>query len=373
MKKITLLSLIAAALAVAVSCHKTVMAPTGTAYLDLPHSTDAFFQGSFGPGDRLYNERATLGRVLFYDGHLSLNNVISCASCHKQTCNFSDNAALSTGYEGRLTLRNAPGIQNISGFNKMLVPPDQNFSRAPLFWDGRENMLLNLVNRPITNHVEMGISDPGTLPEKLAALSYYPNLFEKAYGDATITSFRISECIATFMMSIQSNNSKFERSVRKQATLTDMEQRGLTLFTSTYNCNSCHHVSPVTGYNTNTTFADFQDIGLDRHYSDFGLGAVFHDSGSMGKFKVPVLLNVALTAPYMHDGRFKTLEEVIDHYSHGISPSPNLAGQFWDSSGHAKQMNISEVDKAALVAFLNSLTDITTITDPKFSNPFKIK
>jgi cytochrome c peroxidase len=148
------------------------------------------------------------------------------------------------------------------------------------------------------------------------------------------------------------------------------EQHGYTLFMTKYNCASCHHI--IT--NSYSQSEAFIDAGLDANYTDLGRGVITNSTLDNGKFKVPSLHNVALTAPYMHDGRFKTLEEVIDHYSTGIEYSPNLNVMFADTTNkQARQMNISDADKQALVAFLKTFTDYQMISDPKFSNPFKTK
>ena len=372
MKKLISLSAILGIIAIMVSCHKTTPTPTGTVYLDLPASPYQYFSNNFG--DPALNQKATLGRVLFYDGHLSVNNVISCASCHKQQAAFADNVAFSDGFEGRKTGRNSKGIQNLAGSSFTMSNPllEIHFSEQPLFWDGRENVLFNLVNRPITNHVEMGITDPGTLPAKLAKLSIYPSLFTNAYGDDVITSDRISECISLFMASIKTGHSKFEQylaaSGQNDAIFSPLELQGKNLFINKYNCENCHHI-----FNNFYSTADFKDIGLDAQAKDLGFGNISNYSSDRGKFRVPSLENVALTAPYMHDGRYKTLDDVIEHYSHNIQNSENLDTLLKDPFNQPITMNISADEKVALIAFLNTLTDITVVTDPKLSNPFKTK
>jgi cytochrome c peroxidase len=252
------------------------------------------------------------------------------------------------------------------------MPELLNSNFALLFWDGRENNLKNLVNRPITNHVEMGISDPSALPEKIASVSWYPKLFSKAYpNDGQITSERISECIAVFMASVRGTSSKFDRyQAGDKSAFNALEADGFNLFTTKYNCASCHQIF-TNSYNENTAFSD---IGLDASYNDNGRGAISRTATDNGKFRVPSLENVALTAPYMHDGRFKTLDEVIDHYSKGIKYSENLDLRLVDTARtNARAMNISASEKARLIAFLNTMTDYSMVTNTMYSNPFKIK
>jgi cytochrome c peroxidase len=341
------------------SCNKISDSTTsGTTTLDLPETPYVYYEIHYP--ERYYdslNKMATLGRVLFYDGHLSLNNGISCASCHKQAVAFSDNAALSMGFEGRLTKRNSPGFHSLG-------------RTTSLFWDGRETNINNLALRPITNHVEMGIEDTATLPAKLAALPYYKTLFAAAYGKETITASKIAEAIAVFMKSITGKSSRLDKyNAGFKDALTAQELYGMELFDTKYNCGACH----LGGGSIYGGTPGFKDIGLDKTYADNGRGDLPGQSAEKGKFKVPNLANVALTAPYMHDGRFKTLSDVLDHYSGNIQNSDNLDTLLKKSNGEPMRMNISAQEKQAIIAFLGTLTDYSTITDPKFSNPFQKK
>ncbi len=365
MKKLLTISALAGLILAAISCHKSAVTPTGTVTLKLPATDYRYFTRY----DSTANSKATLGRVLFYDGHLSLNNTISCASCHKQAAGFADNVAASVGFEGRLTKRNSKSIHNIAGPDSFYNSGMIYLVGRPLFWDGRENVLNNLVSRPLTNHVEMGIDDIDVLAEKLSKLPFYAPLFQKAYGNENVTAQRISECISIFMSSIRSNDSRFEQYSRgNAAALNALEMQGLQLFSDKYNCGFCHH--PTQNFYTTE---DFRDIGLDLTYTDAGAGVVRNATSDNGKFRVPSLTNVALTAPYMHDGRFKTLDEVLEHYSHGIKHSANLDAMLTTADGLPMQMNISAQEKTAIIAFLNTFTDYTTISDVKFSNPFKVQ
>ena len=361
-KSIAILSIVAL-VAVVYSCKKTPAVTGGTAYLDLPAAPYNYFDSSFSGNTN--NNIATLGRVLFYDSHLSINNAISCGSCHKQALGFADNVAFSTGYQGMLTKRNSIAINNVS-------------QQASFFWDGRETNIQNLAFRPLTNHVEMGIEDYNALATKLAALPYYNQLFVNAFGDNQITSDRISQSIALFMEAITSGNTRLDQyEAGNISVLTAQEIEGKSLFDTKYNCGSCHNngggIFVNNGYNGGggTTFLD---IGLTTSYTDLGRGIITGNGTDNGTFKVPNLRNVALTAPYMHDGRYKTLNDVLEHYSHGIMNSPNLDPRLTDAVTHqAKSMNITESDKQAIIAFLGTLTDYHMVTDPKFSNPFKVK
>lgn len=365
MKKYILLLPLACA-AIFYSCKKDQNAPsngTGTVYLDLPEKTYNYF-GNVQLGDE-FNDKATLGRVLFYDQHLSLNNSISCASCHKQANAFSDNVAFSRGYENKLTGRNSMAIENINN-NNFFVPGGE-LSGGTLFWDGRENNVQSLVTKPISNHVEMGIENVSVLPQKLAALPYYKDLFAKAFGAEEITVDKMTEAMYYFLIAIRADATRFDAYMQGNGQLSALEISGMALFNNTYNCNNCHHV-----FNGSYTSLDFMDIGLDMNGKDKGKGAITGLATDMGRFKIPNLRNVALTAPYMHDGRFKTLDEVLDHYSHNIKNDVNLDSKL-KVNGEPTRMNISTQDRQAIIAFLNTLTDYKMVTDPKFSNPFKVK
>jgi cytochrome c peroxidase len=337
-----------------------------TVYLDLPETP---FDYKTGSNDHL----PTLGRVLFYDRQLSVNNSVSCASCHKQELAFADNVAFSKGFDNKDTHRNSMPIQNLST-NTFF--PDSGFLEDPgffpgftqLFWDGRESQLSNMVLRPIVNHVEMGVRDLDALNNKIAAVPYYNDLFEKAFGSNEVTTEKIANALSSFLSSITSKRTKFDRFLAQEAMLTNLEHEGQRLFFNTYDCNQCHQLQNPHGYIQAGTFAN---IGLDAKPEDKGLGAVTMIYSDNGKFKIPSLRNVTLTAPYMHDGRFETLDDVIDHYSEGIENDPNLDPRL-KTFNQPLKMHIPENDRKAIIAFLETMTDTEMINDPKFSNPFKV-
>lgn len=368
MKKIIVLSSILITIGLVYSCKKNLSdSRTGKeVYLDLPASTYSYYD-TFNYYSYKLNKTATLGRVLFYDNHLSVNNSISCASCHKQEFAFSDNVALSRGFENRLTDRNSLSIHDLV-FNSPTPTSGSMVSNATLFWDGRESSTKNLIARPITNHVEMGIDDLDKLVEKLSQLPYYKDLFLQAYDSETITVTGISDAISTFMCAITSTESRFDKSNNRLISLNANELKGQALFNSVYNCGSCHQPQGFSYLGR-----VMLNIGLDYPVKDKGAGAVSGNPAEIGAFRIPSLRNVALTAPYMHDGRFATLEDVLNFYSHNIQNDPNLASLLRDKNGQPIRMNITAEDKKAIIAFLNTLTDYSMITDPKFSNPFKTK
>jgi cytochrome c peroxidase len=318
------------------------------------------------------SEMVTLGRVLFYDQSLSVNNAVSCGSCHKQVFAFADNKRLSEGFENFVGTRNTPPIQNLSTFSLISFSPN-GFGGQALFWDGREPSLLDMVTQPVFNHVEMGIRNPSDLVKRVQAKSYYKELFRKAFHDDEISLTRISEGLMAFVGNITSNRSKFDQSMMNSALpggFTAPEQRGFDLFFGKYNCGSCHNLQSPSGYFIQEENGQMVNIGLDANYADPGRGDISGNPADNGKFKIPNLRNVAITGPYMHDGRFTTLEEVMDHYSIGIQSHPNLDARLKDPSGNALVLNISQAEKQDMIAFLHTLTDNGLLTDPKFSDPF---
>ncbi|HFA49025.1 MAG TPA: cytochrome-c peroxidase [Bacteroidetes bacterium] len=291
---------------------------------------------------QINNEMATLGRVLFYDRHLSQNNSTSCGSCHLQQFAFADGKRFSDGLNGKKTTRNSMAISNM-------------IMQTSFFWDSRATKLERQVMMPIENHIEMGVENLGVLPDKLANLEYYKELFKNSFGTEDITESRISRALAMFLKSMISVGSKFDQGAfQNHENLNLKEQLGLELFRGKAKCWTCHSTSIFTGWGV-------QNIGLDLVYDDKGW--------SSGRFKIPSLKNIALTAPYMHDGRFETLEEVVNHYNEGVKPHPSLSWRLRNSSG-PQRLNLSDFEKSNLVAFLESLTDYEYITDPRYSNPF---
>lgn len=331
---------------------------------------DPVFAFGFGfnpQNPQITNPGATLGRVLFYDPQLSLNNSISCASCHKQELAFSDGVASSQGFAGKKTPRNSMAILN-AGFNNNL------------FWDSRESSVKGLVTRPIQNHIEMGIEDMRRLEIKLANVDFYPDLFQAAFGSRAITEERIADALAQFVSAITTTNSKFDQESKNNfAGFTTLEMMGSDLFfTPRTNCSRCHaapnFAAPdFVGGEYGSTGGSFggngEDLkggannGLEVRYSDPGIGN--------DKFRIPSLRNIALTAPYMHDGRFRTLEDVVEHYSNGMQANQNLDHNLRNADGSPLRPNLNALEKKAMVAFLHTLTDETLLTDPKYSDPFK--
>ncbi len=307
-----------------------------------------------GP-NTITNAGATLGRVLFYDVNLSANRTTSCGSCHHQEHGFADPKAGSRGHTGLFTPRNASHIVNLRYLNRF-------------FWDNRVNGLENQVLLPLQDVLEMGMT-LDVLVNRLKSIPYYESLFVNAFGDDEITSERISLALAQFVRSILSYQTKYDEGVPLNfSNFTEEELVGLELFTSNNTeCNHCHLTA-------NFFLNDVLNTGLDAEYSDNGRGLITGNESDNGKFKVPSLRNVELTGPYMHDGRFATLEDVLEHYSTGVAAHPNLDDRLTTDGhvgGNPRHLNLTTAEKGALVAFLKTLTDHTMANDPKFGDPFK--
>lgn len=305
----------------------------------------------------------TLGRVLFYDKNLSDAGEIACASCHKQELAFADDVALSVGVRGEETTRNSPALGQFRSFREYY----QSSNPLPIFWDGRASSFHDQMIETMSNPVEMDI-DINTLVEKVSNIDYYKVLFKDAYDSEAVSATRITTALDQFMKTLQNSDSKFDEQREFNninsnfSGFSSSENRGKELFLSN-DCNSCHILE-----GTNTI--SFASNGLDVNYTDSGRYNATGSNSDRGQFKVPKLRNLNLTAPYMHDGRFATIDEVLDFYSSGIQNHENLDSRL-KNGNQAKRFNFSDQDKEDLKAFFSTLTDQTMPFDPKWSDPFK--
>ena len=298
-------------------------------------------------------EGVVLGKKLFFDPILSANNTQACANCHNPTNAFTDSRQFSEGIDGISGNRNSMPLFNLA-WNY-----DDRF-----FWDGRESGLENQAFEPITNPIEMHTTWP-EVAEKLQQHPDYPELFRVAFGSTPIDSVLVSKAIAQFERTLISSNSKFDNYLSGNTELTPQESEGFNVFMDEAkgDCFHCH------GSNNNPLWTDnkFHNNGLDSVLTDLGLGGVTGDPSDNGKFKSPSLRNLIFTAPYMHDGRFASIDEVINHYSEGLQNSPTIDPLMKKVNQGGVQLSPQE--KASLKAFLLSLTDEAFINNPNFSNP----
>jgi len=312
----------------------------------------------------LTEERVALGQALFSETALSRDGKLACASCHVAQSAFADPRRFSRGVRGQSGHRHAMPLFNLAW-------------KTSFFWDGRAPSLRAQALMPIQDRTEMDESLTNAVA-KLAATggvtcstNDYPALFTAAFGAPEITAEKIGLALEQFVLTLTSFDSKFDRAMRGQAQLTADEQRGFELFMTEYEPRTgqfgadCFHCHGGANFSTH----GFANNGLDAEFKDPGRYEVTKKEGDKGKFAVPSLRNVAVTGPYMHDGRFQTLEEVVEHYSRGVKRSatldPNLAKH------PATGLNLSAADKAALVAFLQSLTDERYRNTPVAANEGK--
>ena len=311
--------------------------------------------------NHITNPGAALGRVLFYDRRLSANNTTSCASCHTQETGFSDPLELSRGFAGELTGRHSPGLSNA-----------RFYANGHFFWDERAATLEDQTLEPIQSTVEMGL----TLEEAVSRIdgeSFYDPLFIAAFGDAEVTSDRMALAMAQFVRSLTTYNSRFDDALAAgpvgspafEASFTEQEYLGLQLFMPV-NGSNIENVGCAACHNTLAHISDdVHNIGLDAADDEDA------DAGNgLGEFKSPSLRNVAVRSHFMHDGRFTTLAEVIEHYNSGVILNPNLDPRLRAGGRQPLRLDLTTEEAQALEAFMHTLTDNDFLTDPRFADPF---
>ncbi len=300
------------------------------------------------PDNPLTEAGFNLGKHLFYDPILSSDNTVSCASCHKQEYAFGDNTQYSMGVNQSVGDRNAPTIINLAFQTKF-------------DWDGKSTSIEEQAVRPIFNEIELHNNNWGEVIDRLEQSTLYNQLFCDAFGTSSIDSLHILKALAQFERALTSTDSKFDKWIRGEVMFTNEEIDGFNIYSTER--GDCFHCHPTGLFTDNF----FHNNGLDTDFNDMGRYDVTGDNNDMGSFKSPTLRNIEYSAPYMHDGRFNTLEEVIDHYNSGGYPSPTVdplmkyvgVGLF-----------LTPQEKYNLKAFLLTLSDESFITNPDFSNPF---
>ena len=294
----------------------------------------------------LTTEKILLGRALFYDPILSRDNTISCASCHSPYTVFAHvDHALSHGIDNKMGNRNAPALMNLAWYSNFM-------------WDGAINHLDMQALAPISNRDEMDEKIEHVV-KKLQQSKLYPLLFYQAFGDSIITGEYTLKAIAQFMVTIVSAQSKYDSVMRKQAVFTIQEKNGYRLYQQ--NCASCH-AEPLF---TNLRFEN-NGLTVDTTLNDYGRMKVTNNPADSIKFKVPTLRNIQYSAPYMHDGRFKRLQDVLKHYTSNIQKSKNLSIHLQNP------ILLSADEKIDMIAFLFTLTDKGFLSDPKYAYPKNI-
>jgi cytochrome c peroxidase len=356
-----LLTLIVASSICIIGCSETTTPTTPPEYDATPYVLDV--KGLPMPrlpvDNALTVQKVELGRMLFYETMLSSDNTQSCASCHKQDDGFSDVRQFSIGVKGLPGPRQAMAVFNLAWHNN------------GFFWDGRAPLLRDQALRPIQDTLEMNETLPNVI-KKLSASERYRFQFIRAFGNDTINSSRIALALEQFMISVVSANSKFDQVGRGAATYTAQEERGRALFFTEFDpmgrrkgaeCFHCHG-----GPNFTNNMYMNNGLDTDAEFKDLGRYEVSSDPQEKAAFKVPSLRNIALTPPYMHDGRFETLEQAVDHYFVGVknSSTVDLLMQYNLQPGG---LRLNRQDRDDLVAFLKTLTDVDLATNKSYSKP----
>jgi cytochrome c peroxidase len=300
-------------------------------------------------------EGVALGRRLFYDPVLSADSTMSCSSCHRQEAAFSDSPnRFSSGRNHTPTKRNSMPLFNLSWY-------------PAFFWDGRAASIEDQVFHPVRDSNEMNFNWI-ELQLRLEKNNYYRGMFSKVYGDKEIDSTMISDAVSQFLRTILSYRSKYDRVINHEDTFTADEYEGFVLVNDQTkgNCIHCH----ITDGAVLATTLVFSNNGLDSakdyvDYPDKGYGSVTGNPKDNGKFIVPSLRNLLFTAPYMHDGRFSTLQEVLDFYTSGVQQGINTDSKMLFMNPHG--VNLSKEEKRKIISFLVTLTDSALVKDPKYS------
>lgn len=343
---------------------------TDIEYAPTPYDfpTPMFFPAPNLPTDNpLTHEGIELGRRLFYDPILSADSTMSCSSCHNPATSFADNLATPFGIDGEAGPRNTMALINLA------FVPGLEFN-----WDGKFPDLATQAIEPVENPIELH-EDWDNVEEKFRCHPTYPEYFRKAFGIESsndITREHVTRALEQFELTFVSSDSYYDRAVVRVEPgvfLNDDEFRGMELFQAEGStgekdaqCWHCHSFGG--GIKTLFTNGGYFNNGLDsvgslNEFDDFGRGDVTGDFGDNGRFKSPTLRNIALTAPYMHDGRFATLEEVMDHYGDGGHFAPNV-------DAFVPLIDLDEGEKADIIAFLHTLTDTIFTQNPDYQNPF---
>ncbi len=325
---------------------------------------------------RVDDNKATLGRVLFWDTKLSKDGKISCGSCHSPNKAFGDDVAFSRGINERATTRNSIALASVLNFSAYYGEDLNGFGAVPFFWDNRANSVAQQSKGTLANPNEMGMSMDEVVAQ-VKGQEYYKPLFEAAFNSTEVTETKVLDAIANFVNALGSHKSRFDIITDKMVNsdswnfdysanyseFTASENIGKKLYLN--HCGSCH----------GKTFGAPQVLkannGLEVVYTkDRGIGAITKSTTDDGMFKVPTLRNITKSAPYMHDGRFQTLEEVIEHYSTGIKNSANLSEEL-RNGGSVKRFSFTQQEKNDLIAFLATLEDFELPQDKRFSDPFR--
>lgn len=315
---------------------RTIQVDIGGDYAPAPLGLDPV---PIPPDNPQTPQKIALGKRLFFDPRLSVDGTVACASCHNPALGWSNGLSFAFGVRGRTGRRSAPTVLNAAYFDT-------------LFWDGRAPSLEEQAGGPLTHPIEMGGQTGDQIARRLSAVPGYATLFAEAFGPGTVTFDHVVKAVASYERTLLAANSPFDRYQYggDQAALSGPQVRGLALFKDKDGpgCAKCHRFDDFSALFTDLRFHNV-GVGTDHPDPDVGREAVTGRPEDRGKFRTPSLRNIALTAPYMHDGRFATLGQVVDFYSKGGTKNPNLDPDI-------RPFEITPAQKADLIAFLNALT-----------------
>jgi len=337
-----------------------------------PLDYEMIIPSSLGNPVTFDNNKATLGRVLFYDTDLSSDKTVSCGTCHKQELAFSDDVSFSDGVLDNQSLRNTMSLGSVLSF-QVYYQSVSNPSGIPFLWDNSAGSADELSKMAFTSPHEMGMDMPDVVDE-VNSKNYYAPLVKAAYDTEEINETDLLDALSEFVRAIGSFDSRFDREFNSMFathghmniattlnydSFTDQENIGKTIYMN--DCTSCHspiNARPLVLSANNGLYMDYPDKGIVKGWSS-------------DQFKVPTLRNLAYSAPYMHDGSLETLDDVIEHYSTGVQPTEHLSYVLQELDGTPIHQNYTADEKEALKAFLLTMTDNTLIESERFSNPFK--
>ena len=360
MNKYTVISIIGLIIMITVSCVDEPVIDIVQDNTEYELDFGSFPSPDIPADNSLTEQGVLLGRMLFYDQTLSKDLTQSCASCHRQEHGFSDTTRFSIGVEGLPGKRQAMSVFNMAWNNN------------EFFWDGRAHLLRDQAILPIQDELEMNETLENVLT-KLGEIKEYRDQFTRVFGSSEITSQKLALALEQFMLSIVSYDSKYDQWNSGTIELSESEERGRLLFETEYNpffpelsgadCAHCHG-----GSNFENDLYMNNGLDGDNDITDIGREAVTLNVQDKAKFKVPTLRNIELTAPYMHDGRFATLEDVVNHYNDGIQTSQSIDEALLATK--EKGLFLTDQDKIDLVNFLKTLTDYSFVNDTRYSDPF---
>ena len=296
-------------------------------------------------GNPMSDEKVALGKLLYFDPRLSKDDTISCASCHNPFHGFADPERTSAGVGGQLGVRNSPTVLN------------RLFSKEQ-FWDGRAADLEEQAHGPLVNAVEMSMPSHDEVVARVRAVKGYAPLFTKAFGDGTVTMPRIAQAIAAYERTVVTAGSAYDRYLAgDKGALSESQVRGMGVFLGRGRCITCH-----VGFNLTDESYHNLGVGMARAKPDLGRYEVTKRDDDRGAFKTPTLRNVALTAPYMHDGSVSTLEAVVELYDRGGEANPWLSKEM-------QPLSLSPQERIDLVAFMEALTGPVSNGEPPAALP----